>query len=113
MSDRIAVMYGGKILEMAERQQLLDGPRHPYTQALLSAAVLGSWQGQVDEIVLEGDPPSPIRLLPAASSTPAAPLPDLFAKWQSQSSRRWRRGTWPRVTLYTAYPWIKRRSRVG
>ena len=74
MSDRIAVMYGGKILEMAERQQLLDGPRHPYTQALLSAAVLGSWQGQVEEIVLEGDPPSPISPPSGCKFHPRCPL---------------------------------------
>lgn len=74
MSDRIAVMYGGKILEMAGRQQLLDNPQHPYTQALLSAAVLGSWQGQVEEIVLEGDPPSPISPPPGCKFHPRCPL---------------------------------------
>ena len=74
MSDRIAVMYGGKILEMAGRRQLLENPQHPYTQALLSAAVLGSWQGQVEEIVLEGDPPSPISPPPGCKFHPRCPL---------------------------------------
>ena len=74
MSDRIAVMYGGRILEMAERQQLLASPQHPYTQALLSAAVLGSWQGQVEEIVLEGDPPSPIAPPSGCKFHPRCPL---------------------------------------
>ena len=74
MSNRIAVMYGGKIVEMAERQKLLDNPQHPYTQALLSAAVLGNWQDQVEEIVLEGDPPSPISPPPGCKFHPRCPL---------------------------------------
>ena len=74
MSNRIAVMYGGKIVEMAERQQLLDNPQHPYTQALLSAAVLGNWQDQVEEIVLEGDPPNPISPPPGCKFHPRCPL---------------------------------------
>jgi oligopeptide/dipeptide ABC transporter ATP-binding protein len=74
MSNRIAVMYGGQIVEMAERRQLLDDPQHPYTQALLSAAVLGNWQDQVEEIVLEGDPPSPINPPPGCKFHPRCPL---------------------------------------
>ena len=74
MSNRIAVMYGGKIVEMAEKQQLLDHPRHPYTQALLSAAVLGQWQNQVQEIVLEGDPPSPVTPPPGCKFHPRCPI---------------------------------------
>ena len=74
MSNRIAVMYGGKIVEMGERQQLLNHPKHPYTQALLSAAVLGQWQNQVQEIVLEGDPPSPITPPPGCKFHPRCPI---------------------------------------
>ena len=80
MSNRIAVMYGGKIVEMAERQQLLDNPQHPYTQALLSAAVLGNWQDQVEEIVLEGDPPSPISPPPGCKFHPRCPLAGAYCQ---------------------------------
>ena len=80
MSNRIAVMYGGQIVEMAERQQLLDNPQHPYTQALLSAAVLGNWQDRVEEIVLEGDPPSPISPPPGCKFHPRCPLAGTYCQ---------------------------------
>ena len=80
MSNRIAVMYGGQIVEMADRQQLLDNPTHPYTQALLSAAVLGNWQDQVEEIVLEGDPPSPISPPPGCKFHPRCPLAGTYCR---------------------------------
>jgi oligopeptide/dipeptide ABC transporter ATP-binding protein len=59
LCDRIIVMYGGKLVEIARTQEVFDNPRHPYTQALMSAAVLGRWGNATEEIVLEGDPPSP------------------------------------------------------
>ncbi|MQY09652.1 ABC transporter ATP-binding protein [Actinomadura macrotermitis] len=62
LSDRIAVMYLGRIVETGERERIYDHPTHPYTQALLSAAPIPDpgapgWAGQ---ILLEGEPPSPI-----------------------------------------------------
>jgi len=60
MADRILVMYAGRIMEMGRRAQLFEDPRHPYTEALLSAAVLDGRRGMGEETILEGDPPSPI-----------------------------------------------------
>ncbi len=61
ISDRIAVMYLGTIVEMAPRDQLFDSPRHPYTVALLSAAPLPQVQKKSQRIILKGDIPSPLR----------------------------------------------------
>ena len=61
LSTRIAVMYLGKIVEIAYAEELFDKPIHPYTQALISAIPkLNTNQKKYNSIVLEGDVPSPI-----------------------------------------------------
>jgi oligopeptide/dipeptide ABC transporter ATP-binding protein len=61
VSDRVAVMYLGKVIEVGTRQQIYGTPAHPYTQALLSAVPIESpnQRGKRSRIVLEGDVPSP------------------------------------------------------
>ena len=61
MSDRIAVMYLGQIVELADSHQLYKSPMHPYTQALLSAIPVPSIEKKTARILLEGDVPSPIQ----------------------------------------------------
>ncbi|EMT51529.1 oligopeptide/dipeptide ABC transporter ATPase [Brevibacillus borstelensis AK1] len=59
ISDRIAVMYLGKIVELAERDELFANPRHPYTEALLSAVPIPDPTQRKERIVLQGDLPNP------------------------------------------------------
>ena len=64
VSDRIAVMYVGKLVEYAERDELLQHPAHPYTEALHSAVPRLTQRGRRDRIILEGTPPDPSDLPP-------------------------------------------------
>jgi peptide/nickel transport system ATP-binding protein len=60
LADRVAVMYLGKIVEVAPTEELFSNPRHPYTQALLSSVPSLTRYGIDRRLVLEGDIPSPI-----------------------------------------------------
>jgi oligopeptide/dipeptide ABC transporter ATP-binding protein len=61
LSDRVAVMYLGQVVEQAPSQKLFSAPAHPYTQALLSAIPVPDPRRRPARILLAGDPPSPAR----------------------------------------------------
>ena len=61
ISDRIAVMYLGKIIEVSEAKDLYAAPAHPYTQALLSAIPGAAEYLHIDRVLLQGDIPSPVN----------------------------------------------------
>ncbi len=61
LSDRIAVMYLGKIVELTDYRAIFKNPLHPYTQALLSAIPIPKVGAKRNRIILEGDVPSPVN----------------------------------------------------
>jgi oligopeptide/dipeptide ABC transporter ATP-binding protein len=75
ISDRVMVMYLGKAVELAERDELYAHPKHPYTGALLSAVPIPSPEaGRARKaVVLEGDVPNPINPPSACNFHPRCP----------------------------------------
>jgi oligopeptide/dipeptide ABC transporter ATP-binding protein len=64
ISNRIAVMYMGKIVEIADKEAIFATPLHPYTRALLTSVPIPNPRAKRERVLLEGDPPSPFQILP-------------------------------------------------
>jgi peptide/nickel transport system ATP-binding protein len=73
ISDRVAVMYLGKIVEIAESAELYANPRHPYTRALLSAIPNPEFGGKKERILLKGDLPGPMNIPSGCGFHPRCP----------------------------------------
>jgi dipeptide transport system ATP-binding protein len=74
IANEVMVMYLGKPVEHASREELFANPRHPYTQALLSATPVPDPSRQKQRIVLKGEMPSPINPPPGCTFHPRCPI---------------------------------------
>ncbi|MGC8777361.1 MAG: oligopeptide/dipeptide ABC transporter ATP-binding protein, partial [Candidatus Caldatribacteriaceae bacterium] len=64
IASRIAVMYMGRIVEIAEKEEIFAVPLHPYTRALLASVPIPNPRAKRERVLLEGDPPSPFERSP-------------------------------------------------
>lgn len=74
ISDRIGVMYLGKIVELADKYELFNNPLHPYTKALLSAIPVPDPEHKKERIILKGDVPNPVNPPKGCPFHPRCPM---------------------------------------
>ncbi len=96
ISDRIAVMYLGKVMELTGRDELYENPLHPYTKALLSAVPVPDpeVESKRERIILAGDVPSPMRPPPGCVFHTRCPIAidecrEVIPEWREVSPDHW------------------------
>jgi oligopeptide transport system ATP-binding protein len=94
ISRRIMVMYLGKVVELSNAKALVESPKHPYTQALLSAVPVVDPDSKRERIVLPGDVPSPIHPPGGCPFHPRCPVADTRCRTEVPIFRELTPGHW-------------------
>ena len=94
LAHEVAVMYLGEVVERAPTDELYDGPLHPYTKALFSAALPAHPDLQHDEIILQGEVPSPLDPPSGCRFHPRCPFAmdvcsETAPEWKEQAGGHW------------------------
>ena len=94
ISRRVMVMYLGKVVELADAKAIVQAPKHPYTQALLSAVPVVDPDSKRQRIVLPGDVPSPINPPSGCPFHPRCPIAEARCKTEVPGLREVTAGHW-------------------